>query len=223
MVQVFGAEYQPNAQDTERLLAIGEARGFSRMLDQLIACIGNGRTAPKVCEEWSHNDINGLQRSPVFRELCNGESLLCNYTVNGREYNMRYYPVGGIYPQLATFVKTISEPLRNKQSLFATMQEATRKDVKRAFRVLQDRWGTVRGAAMMWKAETLWPLKTCCVILHNMTVDDEGDGVAQTNDFEAPGEQVKIPEDKDVAQLNYELSADASESSISSRARVATQ
>ena len=56
-----------------------------------------------------------------------------------------------------------------------------------------------------------------------MIVEDEGDGVAQTNDFEAPGEQVKILEDKDVAQLNYELSADASESSISSRARVATQ
>ena len=34
VVQVFGAEYlrEPNAQDTERLLAIGEARGFPRML-----------------------------------------------------------------------------------------------------------------------------------------------------------------------------------------------
>ena len=32
---------------------------------------------------------------------------------------------------------------------------------------------------------------TCCVILHNMIVEDEGDCVAQINDFEAPGEQVK--------------------------------
>ena len=38
---------------------------------------------------------------------------------------------------------------------------------------------------------------TCCVILHNMIVEDEGDGVAQTNDFEAPREQVEIPEDQD--------------------------
>ena len=103
----------------------------------------------------SHNDINVLQRSPVFRRLCNGEPPPCNYTVNGREYNMRYYLAGGIYPQSAAFVKTISEPHSNKQSLFATMQEAARKDVERAFGVLQARWGIVRSAATMWESETL--------------------------------------------------------------------
>jgi hypothetical protein len=36
---------------------------------------------------------------------------------------------------------------------------------------------------------------TRCVILHNMIVEDEGDDVAQTNDFEAPREKVQIPED----------------------------
>ena len=34
-----------------------------------------------------------------------------------------------------------------------------------------------------------------------MIVEDEGDGVAQTHDFEAPGEQVEIPEDQYLAQL----------------------
>ena len=34
-----------------------------------------------------------------------------------------------------------------------------------------------------------------------MIVEDEGDGVDQTNDFEAPGEQIEIPEDQDAAQL----------------------
>ena len=52
---------------------------------------------------------------------------------------------------------------------------------------------------MMWESETLWQLMTCCVILHNMIVEDEGDGVAQTHDFEAPREQVEIPEDEDAA------------------------
>ena len=46
---------------------------------------------------------------------------------------------------------------------------------------------------------------TFCVILHNMIVEDEGDGVAQTHDFEAPGEQVKIPEDHDATQLMHFL------------------
>ena len=54
---------------------------------------------------------------------------------------------------------------------------------------------------MMWESETLWQLMTCCVILHNMIVEDESDGVAQTNDFEAPGEQVEIPKDLNATQL----------------------
>ena len=91
-------------------------------------------------------------------------------------------------------MKTISEPRGNKQSQFATMQEAARKDVERAFVVLQARWGIVRSAAMMWESETLWQLMTCCVILHIMIVEDEADGVA-------PGEEVEILEDQDAAQL----------------------
>ena len=100
----------------------------------------------------SHNDINVLQRSSVFRRLCNGESPPFNYTVNGRDYNMGYYVADGIYPQWAAFVKIISEPHGNKQSQFATMQEAVRKDGERAFCVLQARWGIVHSAAMMWKS-----------------------------------------------------------------------
>ena len=34
-----------------------------------------------------------------------------------------------------------------------------------------------------------------------MIIDSEGDGVDQTNDFEAPGEQVEIPKDQDAAQF----------------------
>ena len=55
-----------------------------------------------------------------------------------------------------------------------------------------------------------------------MIVEDEGDGVGQTHNFEAPGEQVVIPKDQDAAHA-YELSADASESSKSAGAHAATQ
>ena len=93
-----------------------------------------------ACFLWNarfSQDINVLQRSPVFRRLCNGESPLCNYTVNDRDYNMGYYLADGIYPQWVVFVKTISELRSRKQIHFATMQEVARKDVERVFGVLQ--------------------------------------------------------------------------------------
>ena len=84
----------------------------------------------------------------------------------------------------------------NKQSHFATMQ-GDRKDLERAFRVLQAHWEIVRGAATMWKLETLWQLITCCVILHNMIVEDEGEGSALTHDFDKPEDQIHIPKQQD--------------------------
>ena len=62
---------------------------------------------------------------------------------------MGYYLANGIYPQWVAFVKTISKPRGNKRSHFATMQEAARKDVVRAFGVLQACWAIVSGVAMM--------------------------------------------------------------------------
>jgi hypothetical protein len=55
------------------------------------------------------------------------------------------------------------------------MQEAQRKDVERAFGVLQKRFAIVRGPVEYWKLQTLWQIMTCCFILHNMIIEDERD------------------------------------------------
>ncbi|XBH65164.1 hypothetical protein VPH35_118804 [Triticum aestivum] len=93
--------------------------------------------------------------SLVFSRFCNGESPPCNYIVKSRDYNMGYYLADGIYPRWTTFVKTISESQGKKQSHFTKMQEVARKDVKKAFGVLEAHWGIVRRAVMMCKSETL--------------------------------------------------------------------
>ena len=45
----------------------------------------------------SLNDINVLDRSPIFTLLANGHAPLVNYIINGHGYIMRYYLVDGIY------------------------------------------------------------------------------------------------------------------------------
>jgi len=122
----------------------------------------------------SHNDINVLHRSPLFANLAEGTAPQVNYTINGHDYTMGYSLADGIYPSWATLVKSISLPMGNKRKYFAKAQEAARKDVERAFRVLQSRFAIVRGPARICDNETLGMIMRACVIMHNMIVEDEG-------------------------------------------------
>ncbi|XP_073362460.1 uncharacterized protein [Aegilops tauschii subsp. strangulata] len=74
VVAVFGPEYlrQPNAADTERLLATNAARVFPGMLGSI---------------DCSHNDTNMLQSSPVFARPAEGHSPPVNFEINGHQYN----------------------------------------------------------------------------------------------------------------------------------------
>jgi len=138
----------------------------------------------------SHNDINVLHRSPLFANLAEGTAPQVNYTVNGHEYTMGYYLADGIYPSWATIVKSITLPMGNKRQYFAKAQEAARKDVERAFRVLQARFPIVRGLARFWDTQTLALIMRACVIMHNMIVEDEG-SVDPDERFDGCGQNVQ--------------------------------
>jgi hypothetical protein len=115
----------------------------------------------------SHYDINVLQRSPVFDDLTNGRAPV-EFNVNGNIYNIGYYLADGIYPDWATLIKTISAPISNKHKVYAQCQEACRKDVERAFGVLQARWKILHSPARLWHQEDLNYIMRACIVLHNM-------------------------------------------------------
>jgi hypothetical protein len=87
------------------------------------------------------------------------------FEANGYKHTMGHYLADGIYPAWATFVKTISNPEGNKIIHFARQQMAVRKDVERAFGVLQARFAIVRGPARFWDEKTLWKIMRSCVIM----------------------------------------------------------
>uniref|UniRef100_A0A0D2ZXZ3 DDE Tnp4 domain-containing protein n=1 Tax=Brassica oleracea var. oleracea TaxID=109376 RepID=A0A0D2ZXZ3_BRAOL len=123
IIYLFSEEYlrRPTPADLQRLLDIGEYRGFPGMIGS-IDCMhwewkncptawkgqySRGSGKPTIVLEavasydlwiWhaffgppgTLNDINVLDRSPVFDDIIKGEASQVTFHVNGREYHMAY-------------------------------------------------------------------------------------------------------------------------------------
>uniref|UniRef100_A0A8R7PN84 Nuclease HARBI1 n=2 Tax=Triticum urartu TaxID=4572 RepID=A0A8R7PN84_TRIUA len=224
----FAGRYlrRPTCEDVERLLQVGESRGFPDMLGSLdcmhwqwencpVAWKGQftrgDHGVPTLMLEavasydlwiWhaffgvagSNNDINVLNQSPLFIEELKGEAPRVQYTVNERRYNTGYYLVDDIYLEWAAFVKTIPLPQIEKDKRFAQLQEGARKDIERAFGVLQSRFSIVRRPARLWSRASIGNIIKACIILHNMIVEDEREMVTTPLDLnETPGSSVVLP------------------------------
>lgn len=68
-----------------------------------------------------------------------------------------------------------TNPQTHKHKLFAERQAAARKDVERAFGVLQARFAIVRQPALAYDEDVLADIMKACIIIHNMIVEDERD------------------------------------------------
>ncbi|KAL5576009.1 hypothetical protein UlMin_017708 [Ulmus minor] len=145
----------------------------------------------------SNNDINVLEASHLFANLAEGIAPPAHYVIQGKEYNMGYYLADGIYPKWSTLVQSIHDPRGPKKKLFAMKQEGCRKDVERAFGVLQSRFAIVEGPARFWNKNVLHDIMTACIIMHNMIIEDERDVDAAIEDWmEAPTPEVEIAVDE---------------------------
>ncbi|GJV00969.1 ALP1-like protein isoform X1 [Tanacetum coccineum] len=121
----------------------------------------------------ANNDLNVLYGSPLFDDELAGTAPECPFEVNGHIYNKGYYLADGIYPTWSVFVKTFSVAKTEKTLKFKRIQESSRKDIERAFGVLQGRWGIIRQPARAFEINALKRIMYCCVMLHNMILEDE--------------------------------------------------
>ncbi|XP_010696025.3 uncharacterized protein LOC104908599 [Beta vulgaris subsp. vulgaris] len=121
----------------------------------------------------SNNDLNVLSRSNLFQEKLQVNAPEVDFTVNGSQYTMGYYLTDGIYPEWAAFVKSFPHPQDPKRLCFKRKHESARKDVERAFGVLQARFAIVKGPVRCWHKSKIHDIMETCIILHNMIVEDE--------------------------------------------------
>jgi hypothetical protein len=121
----------------------------------------------------SLNDINIWDRSSLLKSFLDGtfaDEVDFEFEIGGRVFNRLWLLVDGIYPELSRFVKTIEEPSDRKASAFAKWQEAARKDIERAFGVLQRKFHVLVRKIEMWYVSDIACVVNTCIMLHNMMV-----------------------------------------------------
>ena len=138
------------------------------------------------------NDINVLDKSSIIGGLMSGNFSIKTdpYVINGRQRDWNYFLVDGIYPEWSIFVTTFTKAIDQRKRRFAATQERVRKDIECAFGVLLQRFHILARPLRGWYLDDIVALLNCCIILHNMIVDDrfgtldmEGPIVAPHNGF----------------------------------------
>ncbi|GJS74267.1 putative nuclease HARBI1 [Tanacetum coccineum] len=88
----------------------------------------------------ANNDLTVLNHSPLFDDILDDIAPVVPFEVNEVTFEKGYYLADGIYPHWAAFVKSFTVARDERNAVFKRRQESARKDVERAFGVLQGRW-----------------------------------------------------------------------------------
>nr|GEU33830.1 ribosomal protein [Tanacetum cinerariifolium] len=85
----------------------------------------------------ANNDLTVLNNSSLFDNFLDDIAPVAPFEVKRVTFQNGYYLADGIYPRWASFVKSFTIARDEKCAVFKRRQEGARKDVERAFGVLQ--------------------------------------------------------------------------------------
>jgi hypothetical protein len=161
----------------------------------------------------SLNDKTIFDLSPFLEKLVDGtfsakekEAGFMPYKISSKEFNQLYILVDGIYPPFSRFVRGMNVPIYRAEKKFTKWQESTRKDIERAFGVLQGKFQYMARPIDDHGLEQIGKRVKTCLILHNMCVADRIMGsvharynpAAKFNTEEASS--VEVPSDRERVQ-----------------------
>jgi len=99
------------------------------------------------------------------------------YTLGGEEFDHVYYAADSIYDPLGLFLQPVPAALARRGADFDEhalndKQEFCRKDIERAFGMILKRFKILRDCSKRRK-KLMGLILKCCIILHNLILDDE--------------------------------------------------
>jgi Plant transposon protein len=125
------------------------------------------------------NDLNILNLSPLLESITNGtfaklegEAGMVPFLIDGQQFTRMYFLVDGIYPKYSRFVRGFKEAITEEETRYTGWQEGARKDIERAFGVLQCKWKAIAFPMQGINLHGIGDMVTTCLILHNMGVSD---------------------------------------------------
>jgi hypothetical protein len=161
------------------------------------------------------NDINIWDQSPLKEAFIDGSfhaNVDFEFEIGGTVFRHLYLLADGIYPPLSRFVKTIDEAIGEKNTRYAVWQESSRKDIERAFGVLQRKFHIIVKPVELWHVDDIRDVVECCIMLHNMMVAERiaRDEVETEDWYEfklptVPTGEEGDPDDEFVQQQHAEL------------------
>jgi hypothetical protein len=162
------------------------------------------------------NDINILNLSPFLHSLLDGtfenleaEAGILPFKISGMDFDKVFVLVDGIYPKYTRFVRGFQEPTNQTEQNFTGWQEGARKDVERAFGVLQAKFQFIARPIHLHHLQDIANRVATCIILHNMCVADRvmGDVYATYNPsatlLETSPTEVNVEQPEDLREVQH--------------------
>lgn len=127
------------------------------------------------------NDGNVLTLSPLLKRMLDGslsrleeEAGVVPFRIDGtaQPFNNSFFLVDGIYPKYSRFVKAVQCPILEEDKKFTAWQESARKDIERAFGVLQCKFKAIALPIYFMDQKCIYNMVATCLIFHNMCVQE---------------------------------------------------